>query len=186
MAFVVDQKFEQVEHHYDRDGDVLYLSFGPPVPAISLAVEDWLVVRITPVIPQICGMTMIGFKRLFAGIRPDLIEDLQARVDRLKKAHFVAQYIDETDTLAFRFEDEQPAYYERFEDDIFLERALVGGEIIGVKLTHYTERGSASIEKVLSAMLDALFAPPGTEGRAGDALTRAFLDHLDIPRLLSL
>lgn len=186
MAFVIEQKFDQVEHRYDRDGDVLYLSFGPPVPAIGLAVEDWLVVRITPGVPQICGVTIVGFKRLFGGIRPDLAKDLEARVDRLKKAHFVARYADETDTLTFRMEEEQPAYYERFEQDIFLERALVGGQIIGVKLTHYTECGSASIEKLLSSMLDALFASPGTDSGSADALTKAFLRHLDIPRLLSL
>ncbi len=185
MAFVVEQQLEQPEYLYDNQGDVLYISFGPPVPAVSLAVEDWLIIRITPDPPRICGLTLVGFKRLFSQIRPDLIEELPTRVDRLKRAHFVASYSDEADTLTLRFEREQPAYYERFGEDIYLERTLVGGDIIGFKLTHYTERGTASMEGLLSAMLDALFGSTGPPSPPAEALTRAFLEHLDLPKLLT-
>jgi hypothetical protein len=185
MAFVIEQQFDTIEHRYDRDGDVLYLSFGPPVPSVSLVVEDWLILRIAPGVPQICGVTIIGFKKIFSKIRPDLIEELPARIVALQKARFIARYSDETDTLTFRFEDEQPAYYERFDSDVYVERTIVDGRIIGLKITHYTERGEAALGKVLVALIDALFAPPGATCPA-DALTRAFLEHLDLPRLLAI
>lgn len=185
MAFVMTQQFDEVEHHYDREGDVLYVSFGPPVPAVSLTIEDWLVIRMTPEAPRIAGFTIIGFKRLFSKIRPDLIQEFPTRVERLKRAHFQIRFADETDTLTFRFEDEQPAYYERFGEDIYLERAVVGGNLIGFKITHYTERGIVALSGLLSAMLDALFAPPDSSQRQTDDLTRAFLEHLNLPQILS-
>ena len=186
MAFVIEQRFEDAQHAYDREADVLYISFGPPRPSVALAVEDWLVIRITPSAPQICGLTIVGFNRLFSRIRPDLIANLPERVDRLKAARFLVQYSDETDTMTFRFEEEQPAYYERYDDNVYLERSLIGGAIIGFKITRYTEHGESSMEKLLSAIMEALFAEPGPVPSPADALTRAFLEHLDIPRLLSL
>jgi uncharacterized protein YuzE len=185
MAFVIEQQFDDVQYHYDRQGDVLYISFGPPSPSVSLAVEDWFVIRVSPGTLRISGITIIGFRRLFSEIRPDLIKELPARVERLKKAHFTANYADKTDTLTVRFEDDQPAYYERFGDDVYVERALIGGDIIGFKLAHYTEHGATSMETVVSAMIDALFAPVGTSPGPADALTRAFLEHLDLPKLLA-
>jgi len=186
MAFVIEQRFEDTQYGYDRETDVLYISFGPPRPAVALTVEDWLAIRITPSAPQICGLTIIGFKRIFSRVRPDLIEELLERIGRLEKARFHVDYSDETDTLTFRFEEEQPAYYERFSDNIYLERSLVGGEIVGFKITRYTEQGAAAMEKLLSSMIEALFAVPGTVSGPADALTRAFLEHLDIARLLSI
>lgn len=186
MAFVIEQEFDTMEHSYDREGDVLYLSFGPPVPAVSLVLEDWLVVRISPSLPtRFVGLTLIGFKKLFSKVRPDLIEELPARVERLKKARLVVDYSDDSDTCTFRFEDEEPAYYERFGENIYLERAILDNHITGLKITDYTARGQAAIKEVLAAMLDSLFAAPGTSTPA-DALTRAFLEHFNLPRLLTL
>ena|SRR5215831_265758 len=127
MAFVIKQHFEQAQYHDDREGDVLYVSCGPPFPAVTIAVEDWFLIRLTVGVARICGFTFVGFKRLFEKIRPDLIKALPERVERLKKAQFGAAYSDETDTLTVRFEQEQPAYNERFDEDIYLERALIGG-----------------------------------------------------------
>ena len=185
MAFLIKQKFDDVQYHYDRVGDVLYLSFGPPVPAVTLAVEDWFLIRLTPD-ARIVGLTFVGFKRLFSKIRPDLIEELPERLERLKKACFVVEYSDTTDTATFRFEEEQPAYYERLDENIYVERSLLSTEIIGFKVTHYTERGAATIERLVSAILDALFAPQGTPPMPADALTRALLAHLDLPKLLEM
>jgi len=187
MAFVIEQEFAAVEHSYDSEGDVLYLSFGPPVPAVSLVLEDWLILRLSPGVPtRFVGMTLIGFKKLFSNIRPDLlVEELPASVERLKRVRFVAHYSDESDTFTFRFENEEPAYYERFGENIYLERAILDNHILGLKITDYTPRGDASIREVLSAILDSLFAAPGTTYPA-DALTRAFLEHLDISRFLTM
>ena len=186
MAFVIEQRLEDAQHEYDREADVLYVSFGPPRPCVTLAVEDWLAIQITPSAEQLCGLTIIGFKRIFSRIRPDLIENLPERVAKLKTARLLVQYSDGTDTLPFRFEEEQPAYYERFGDNIYLERSLVEGGIVGFKITRFTEQGQRAMEKLLSSMIEALFAAPGTVPSPADALARAFLEHLDIPRLLSL
>ena len=186
MAFVIEQPLEGAQHEYDRDGDVLYISFGPPRPCVTLAVEDWLAIQVTPSAGQLCGITIIGFKRIFSQIRPDLIENLPERVDRLKKARFCVQYMDETDAWTVRFEEEQPAYYERFGDNVYLERSLIGGDIVGFKITRWTEHGQRAMENLLSSMIEALFATPGTAPSPADALTRAFLEHLDIPESLAL
>jgi hypothetical protein len=186
MAFVIEQRFADTQHEYDRAGDVLYLSFGPPIPSIALTIEDWLAVRLAPATGQISGLTIIGFKRIFSNLRPDLIEDLPARVDKLKKARFLVSYSDDSDTLTFRFEEEQPAYYERFDSNIYLETSLVGQGIVGFKITRYTEQGKYAIERLLSSIIDALFTPTGSPPGPGDDLTRAFLEHLDIPKLLSI
>jgi hypothetical protein len=186
MAFVVEQEFAETRHSYDREGDVLYLSFGPPVPAVSLVVEDWLVLRVSQSVPpKFVGMTLIGFKKLFSKVRPDLIEELPARVERLKTARLVVDYSDERDTCTFRFEADEPAYYERFGESIYLERAILDNRITGLKITDYTARGQAAIEEVLAAMLDGLFALPSPNTPA-DALTRAFLEHFDLRHLLTL
>jgi hypothetical protein len=153
---------------------------------VTVAVEDWLAIQVTPSAEQLCGLTIIGFKRIFSQIRPDLIENLPERVDRLRRARFRVQYLDETDALTFRFEEEQPAYYERFGDHIYLERSVVGGNIIGFKITCCTEHGQRAMESLLSSMIEALFAAPGTAPSPADALTRAFLEHLNISALLSL
>jgi len=186
MAFLIEQRFEDVRHRYDREADVLYISFGPPRPALALTVEDWLVIRGSPSPPHLCGVTMIGFKTLFSRIRPDLIRQLPERIDKLRKARFCAEYSDETDVLTFRFEEELPAYYERFADNIYLERSLVGRDVVGFKITRYTEQGEAAVERLLSSVIEALFAAPGSTHGQTDALTRAFLEHIDIPRLLSI
>jgi uncharacterized protein YuzE len=185
MAFVIEQQFENAQHEYDREADVLYISFGPPRPAVALSVEDWLLIRMTPSPPQICGLTIIGFTSIFSRIRPDLIRELPERIETLRRSRLLISYSDETDALTYRFEEPQPAYYERFADNIYLERSLAGTGIIGFKITRYTEKGGTALEQLLSSMMEALFAPPGAHSPA-DGLTRAFLEHLDIRRLLSV
>lgn len=186
MAFVVEQKFAETKHSCDREGDVLYLSFGPSVPAVSLVVEDWLVLRVSPSFPpKFVGTTLVGFKKLFSKVRLDLIEELPARVEHLKAARLVVEYSDERDTCTFRFEADEPAYYERFGQNIYLERAVLGRHITGLKITNYTARGQAAMEDVITAMLDSLFSGPSPNSPM-DALTRAFLEHFDLRHLLTL
>ena len=130
-------------------------------------------------------MTLVGFRKLFSKVRPDLIEELPARFEHLKAARLVVDYSDERDTCTFRFEAEEPAYYERFGPNIYLERALVDRHITGLKITDYTVRGQAAIEEVLSAMLDSLFSVSAPDSPV-DALTRAFLEHFNLRHLLTL
>ncbi len=123
MAFVIEQRFEDVQYEYDRDADALYVSFGPPRPAVALSVEDWLLIRVAPSPPQICGLTIVAFKQLFSRIRPDPIRELPERIDTLKQSRLLISYSDATDALTYRFEEEQPAYYERFADNVYRERS---------------------------------------------------------------
>lgn len=185
MAFVIEQRLDEAQHHYDKDGDVLYVSFGPPMPAVSVNIEDWLILRITPGGRHLCGLTIIGFKRLFEAVRPELITELPERLDRISQARFVATYADDADTLTVRFEEEQPVYYEPFVENVYLERALFGDDIIGFRVTHYTEHGTQALDRLLESILDTLFTPGAQLNTNASALTRVLLQRLDIPKLLS-
>ncbi len=186
MAFVIEQQFNDVRHQYDPEGDVLYISFGPPVPAVTIDIEGWLAIRLVPNPPMLSGFTFIGFKRLFSKMRPDLIQEIPERVSRIKKSRFHIGYSDESDTLMLRFEDEQPVYYEAFGNNIYMERSLISSDIVGFKITHYTDQGVNSLERLVTGMLDALFASPHSSPRQVDGLTHALIKHLDIPTLVKL
>jgi len=41
------------------------------------------------------------------------------------------------------------------------------------------------MERLVTAVLDALFAPVDSPPRPADSLTRAFLEHIDLPKLLA-
>jgi len=61
MAFQLVQtfNFEDVQHSYDRAGDVLYISFGSPRPAVAVQVEDWLAIRLSNTPPLFAGVTIV-------------------------------------------------------------------------------------------------------------------------------
>jgi hypothetical protein len=75
---------------------------------VALSVEDWLLIRVAP----------------------SLIRELPERIDTLKQSRLLISYSDATDALTYRFEEEQPAYYERFADNVYLERSWSGTGII--------------------------------------------------------
>ncbi len=55
-------KLEKLDVDYDEDADVLYISFGPPVPASdSEVLENDLVVRFKG--ERIIGITVPSFKK---------------------------------------------------------------------------------------------------------------------------
>ena len=70
MAFPLVETFsiDDVQYSYDRTGDVLYISFGLPRPAVAVQVEDWLAIRLANTPPLFAGMTIVGFKRIFEQI----------------------------------------------------------------------------------------------------------------------
>jgi len=67
MAYKLVQefKFDKVDYQYDRRGDLLDVSFGPPAPAIALQVEDWLAIQVRIDPPSFQGMTIVGFRNIF-------------------------------------------------------------------------------------------------------------------------
>lgn len=107
MAYKLVQefKFEMVDYSYDRRGDVLDMSFGPPAPAIALQVEDWLAIQVRINPPSLQGMTIVGFKRIFEKINGYAEKELPKRMKRLAKVKMSITYDDESDTLVYRWED---------------------------------------------------------------------------------
>ncbi len=109
MAFQLVQefKFEKVDHSYDRRGDVLDISFGPPAPAIALQVEDWLAIQVRINPPALQGMTIVGFKKIFEKLNRYAEKELHKRMKRLAKVKMSISYDDESDTLAYRWEEDE-------------------------------------------------------------------------------
>jgi hypothetical protein len=105
MAFQLVQefKFEKVDYSYDRRGDVLDISFGPPAPAIALQVEDWLAIQVRLNPPSLQGMTIIGFKRIFERINRYAERELPKRMRKLATAKLTMAYDNESDTLVMRW-----------------------------------------------------------------------------------
>ena len=52
---------EQIRYHYDRDGDVLYASFGAPKPAKSIERDNGIHIRIDPFNNEIVGFTVVNY-----------------------------------------------------------------------------------------------------------------------------
>ena len=107
MAFKLVQefKFENVNHSYDRRGDVLDVSFGPPAPAIALQVEDWIAIQVRINPPSLQGMTIVGFKKIFEKINGYAEKELPKRMKRLANVEMSIAYDDESDTLVYRWEE---------------------------------------------------------------------------------
>jgi hypothetical protein len=107
MAFKLVQefKFDKVDYKYDRQGDVLDVSFGPPAPAIALQVEDWLAIQVRINPPSLQGMTIVGFKKIFEKINGYAEKELPKRMKRMAKVEMSVAYDDESDTLVYRWEE---------------------------------------------------------------------------------
>jgi hypothetical protein len=105
MAFQLVQefKFEKADFSYDRSGDVLDISFGPPAPAIALQVEDWLGIQVRVNPPSLQGMTIVGFKTIFEKINGYAEKELPQRMKRLANVRMSIAYDDESDTLVYRW-----------------------------------------------------------------------------------
>ncbi len=114
MAFEVAQefKFENMDYSYDRTGDVLDISFGPPAPAIALQVEDWLALQIRLNPPALQGMTIVGFKKIFEKINRYAEKELPDRMNILRdvRIRISISYDDASDTVVYRWEHERSAF----------------------------------------------------------------------------
>lgn len=54
---------------YDEEADVLYLSVGPPRPAVGIDIGDGLVLRYDEIERELVGLTVIGLReRLRRGL----------------------------------------------------------------------------------------------------------------------
>jgi len=61
---------KDVQFHYDRDADVLYLSVNKPQKAKTIEIGEDFVLRLHPKSGQVIGMTIINFSKHFPQLRP--------------------------------------------------------------------------------------------------------------------
>lgn len=56
---------------YDEDADVLYISVGPPQPAVGVDIGEGLIIRYDEAGREVVGLTVVGVRdRLLKGIQP--------------------------------------------------------------------------------------------------------------------
>jgi hypothetical protein len=185
MAFHIVQTFQDVQHQYDRSGDVLYLSFGPPRPAVALQVEDWLALRLSLTPPVgFVGMTIVGFKRISEKINRyierDIEQELPQRVKRLRSISMT--YDDETDTLVMRTGEADGKGFSIFEplaEHVYLEKSLPTKEVLGVKILNFTKSGPAAIEAMFGRIIDTIFEPGRERDENARLFTRAVVRSVD-------
>ncbi len=56
---------KEVQFHYDREADVLYLSLGKAQKAKTIEIGEDFVLRLQPKSGQVVGMTIINFSKHF-------------------------------------------------------------------------------------------------------------------------
>jgi len=78
----MDRSGTRLTTSYDADADVLYLSFGEPVPAYGEHLDEDVVLRHALDDDRIVGITVIGFRQM--GGVDALIERLQRPVTELR------------------------------------------------------------------------------------------------------
>jgi uncharacterized protein YuzE len=60
---------KEVQFHYDREADVLYLSVGKPQKAKTIEVGEDFVLRLNPKSGAVIGLTIINFAKHFPQLR---------------------------------------------------------------------------------------------------------------------
>ena len=56
---------------YDHDADVVYISLGRPLKAISEEVDEDVLARYSPRTGDLVGMTILNFSKRFTGKKPE-------------------------------------------------------------------------------------------------------------------
>ncbi len=187
MAFQIVQPFDEAEYSYDRAGDVLYVSFGPPAPAVALQIEDWLALRvcIPPQQPRLVGMTIVGFRKIFEKINRYIEDELRERIESLKNVSVSISYDDAIDTLIMRWAESSHSLtiFELLGNSVYLEKSFPSKDIVGVKIPEYTKCGPAAIEAFFGTIIDTIFGEQPRRDENANLLTNAFIQHLDRDRL---
>ena len=185
MAFKIAQtfNFEDVRYTYDRTRDVLYVSFGPPRPAVALQVEDWFSLRLSPEAPFFVGMTIVGFRRIFERInRYYLEEELPERIGRLARLTLSISYDDQTDVMIMRVtnpSDDRLSVFELLAPNVYLEKSLPSKDVLGVKIIDYTKQGVTAIEAMMGRIVDTIFEPQRAREENARLITNVLVQHVD-------
>lgn len=61
---------KEVQFHYDREADVLYLSVGKPQRAKTIEMGEDFILRLHPKTGEVVGVTIIDFSRHFPQLNP--------------------------------------------------------------------------------------------------------------------
>ena len=61
---------KDVQFHYDREADVLYLSVGKPQRAKTIEMGEDFVLRLHPKTGEVIGVTIVDFSRHFPQLKP--------------------------------------------------------------------------------------------------------------------
>jgi hypothetical protein len=193
MAFKVVQTFdfEDVRYSYDRVGDVLYVSFGPPRPAVAVQLEDWFAIRLSQEPPFFVGMTIVGFKRISEKINRYVEEELAGRMERLARSTISIAHDDQTDTLIMCATDPldtRPtlSVFEPLAPNVYLQKSLPSKDVIGVKIFDYTRQGLTAIEAMIGRIVDTIFEPERTREENARLITNVLMQHVDWSKLAAI
>jgi hypothetical protein len=190
MAFELAQtiNFGDVRHTYDRAGDVLYLSFGQPVPAAVVQVEDWLALRISITPPALVGMTIVGFRAIFRKIRPYIERELPGRIERLATLSMSVRYDEEKDALVIREERTGPglSLFEPLAPNLYVEKTVPSKDVVGIKIMDFTRQGPEAIKTMFGLIVDTLFDPMAPRDENADLITKAVMRRFDWRTLAQL
>jgi len=66
---------------YDKDADVLYVSIGPPKPAICETLDNGVVVRYNESTNKVIGFTIIDFAKRFSAKDEPVSVNLMAQLE---------------------------------------------------------------------------------------------------------
>lgn len=203
-------KFENLNYSYDRSGDVLDISFGPPAPAIALQVEDWLAVqmRINP--PSLQGITIVGIRKISEKINRYAEKELPDRTKRLATIKMTISYDDGSDTFAYRWDEDEfpvpregrPTIFEPWSKggdarspataadqslhNVYLEKALPSKEIVGLKILEFTKYGPAVLEGIFGAIIDTIFESSAEYDENVQLITDELVQRFDWQKLAAL
>jgi len=64
MEKLMVEKPKQVSWEYDKEADVLYISFGKPQPALGLDLGSGIVARYLDKSHKVVGFTIVGLKNV--------------------------------------------------------------------------------------------------------------------------
>ncbi len=64
MEKLMVERPKQISWEYDKEADVLYISFGKPQPALSLDLGSGIVARYLEKSNELIGFTIVGLKNV--------------------------------------------------------------------------------------------------------------------------
>lgn len=164
--------------------------------------------RINP--PSLQGITIVGFKTIFEKINRYAEKELADRIRRLATVKMSISYDDGSDTLAYRWEEDEfpvpaegrPTVFEPLSKvaaarspataaehslcNVYLKKALPSKAIVGLKILEFTKCGPAALEGILGAIIDTIFESNAEYDENVHLITDELVQHFDWQKLAAL